>query len=328
MESILVSIIVPIYNVELYVERCINSIINQTYRNIEIILVNDGSTDKSLEIIKQFEKNDKRIQILNKENGGQASARNLGIEISNGDYLIFVDSDDYLDLNSIRECVKAVNRFNSDLIIFDYYSLTQNKKKLVEVGTKLSECTVFPWNKFYHKKLWSEVKFPEGFWYEDLGIIPIVVSQAINIHKIDKSLYFYDTARGSSQTNTIDSNKILHVIPMLENVYEYFSSKGMDYEIKKEVETLFIEHLLFSTVLNKIAVIDNKSTKLELLDKVNSTLSKYLSNWEELEVSIGNKCLSKYKKVIIKKYLQNNIIVGDILFNSLIYLKKIRNVMD
>ena len=102
MEKELISIIVPIYNVSKYLDKCLNSLINQTYKNIEIILINDGSTDNSISICLKYKKKDKRIRLYNKKNGGLSSARNMGIKYSKGNYLFFVDSDDFLDLEIIE----------------------------------------------------------------------------------------------------------------------------------------------------------------------------------------------------------------------------------
>lgn len=121
METIKFSIIIPIYNVEQYLAQCLDSVINQTYKNIEIICVNDGSTDNSLKILEEYEQKDKRIKIINQENQGVSVARNTGIEKSNGDYILFVDSDDWLDINTCALLVKEINNKKSDMIYFNYY---------------------------------------------------------------------------------------------------------------------------------------------------------------------------------------------------------------
>lgn len=114
-----VTIIVPIYNIEKYLKRCIESIINQSYVNIEIILVNDGSTDNSKKIVEEFSDMDERIKIINKPNGGLSSARNTGLEISSGDYIMFVDGDDWIDKNCVEKCLENIEQ-DTDVVLFPY----------------------------------------------------------------------------------------------------------------------------------------------------------------------------------------------------------------
>ena len=123
-----ISIVVPVYNVENYIEECINSIINQTYKNLEIILVDDGSTDSSGKICDKFAKNDDRIKVIHKKNEGLGKTRNVRILESTGDYLFFVDSDDFIDLNTIEKLYNRSNNGTMDLVICDYYKYYNNCK--------------------------------------------------------------------------------------------------------------------------------------------------------------------------------------------------------
>ncbi len=122
MEMIKISVIIPVYNVENYLARCLNSIVNQTYKNLEIICINDGSKDNSLKIIEEYAKNDSRIKIINQENKGIAATRNVGIENVTGEYFIFVDSDDYIELNTCEKLIKTIeNNSDVDMIAFQKY---------------------------------------------------------------------------------------------------------------------------------------------------------------------------------------------------------------
>ena len=116
-----VSIIVPVYNVEEYLNKCVDSIINQTYKNIEVILINDGSKDSSGEICDTYAKKDSRVKVIHKENGGVSSARNKGLEASTGDFIMFVDSDDWIEVEAITSLMKIQNRNNYDVIMFGAY---------------------------------------------------------------------------------------------------------------------------------------------------------------------------------------------------------------
>ena len=116
-----VSVIVPIYNVERYLDRCLTSIINQTYKNLEIILVNDGSTDNSREIAKGYTTLDNRVKLYDKQNGGLSDARNYGINKATGDYVLYVDSDDWLDITMINTMIEEVKKYNADVVQVDFY---------------------------------------------------------------------------------------------------------------------------------------------------------------------------------------------------------------
>ena len=115
-----ISIIVPIYNVELYLERCVESIINQTYKNLEIILVDDGSPDNCFAICDKYEKLDSRVKVIHKENGGLSDARNAGLDIAEGEFIVFVDSDDWLEQNALELLYEHVKGFNSDITMFKF----------------------------------------------------------------------------------------------------------------------------------------------------------------------------------------------------------------
>ncbi|CAM5185029.1 putative glycosyltransferase EpsJ [Ureibacillus acetophenoni] len=126
-----VSIIVPIYNTELYLTDCVRSIINQTYQNLEVILVNDGSKDNSGIICDEFSKFDNRIKVIHKENGGVSSARNMGLDISTGDYIMFVDSDDWIENNAVDKLINIQNQGNFDVVMFGAYFEYTKQNKIV-----------------------------------------------------------------------------------------------------------------------------------------------------------------------------------------------------
>lgn len=128
MGSELVTIVVPIYNVEKYLERCLNSIVNQTYRNLEIILVDDGSPDRCPEICNEWEKRDKRIKVIHKKNAGLGMARNTGIENATGKYICFFDSDDYIALDTIEKAYQSIKKYNADIVMFGMYSMDATGK--------------------------------------------------------------------------------------------------------------------------------------------------------------------------------------------------------
>lgn len=218
-----ISIIVPIYNVEKYLERCIKSIINQTYKNIEIILVNDGSTDKSIEIIKKYKEIDNRIKIINKKNGGLADARNEGTKKANGEYILYVDSDDDIKETTCEELINIIEKTKADLICFNCNILDENKnnkpqkvfnsentKEIIELTyeeamkdsmyrkhIRYSACV-----KLYKKELAQNIRFPKGMLAEDFATFYIFLKHAKKIVYYDSCLYNY-----YERTNSIMNSK-------------------------------------------------------------------------------------------------------------------------
>lgn len=214
-----VSVIVPIYNVEDYLEDCLNSIINQTYKNLEIILINDGSKDNSKNICDCYAKKDMRIKVIHQENGGLSIARNEGIKKASGDYLTFIDSDDYIELNMIEKLVKALKKDDADLSIcnrkeyFDYknhykYTFKNDKKYLLlDKISALKELCSFnlfdmsAWAKLYKKNLFKDILFPEDKLSEDYYIMYILFAKCEKISYINDYLYIYRQRRGSISKN-------------------------------------------------------------------------------------------------------------------------------
>lgn len=143
MKRSLISIIVPVYNVEKYLKKCLDSLVNQTYSNIEIICVNDGSKDHSLSILKEYEKRDPRIKVIDKENGGLSDARNVGLKHVNGDYLMFVDSDDWIEKTTCEKTVSAIEKYHTDVVMWSYVR---------EFGEKSLPKQIFDHNIYFDKK--------------------------------------------------------------------------------------------------------------------------------------------------------------------------------
>lgn len=208
----LISIIVPVYNCEKYLFCCINSIINQTYRNLEIILIDDGSTDRSSKICDACTKIDSRIQVFHTSNHGLSSARNYGIEKANGDYIAFVDADDWIDSHMYEILHKQTISTKSDLImcnasmVYEDRIIKANKETIIEtmsgdlaIKNLLFEnnCGVSAWNKLYKKSLFEKIKFPEGRYFEDFWIMYKIFNACNKIAYDNRQLYFYRQRKGS-----------------------------------------------------------------------------------------------------------------------------------
>ncbi len=197
-----VSIIVPVYNVEQYLSECIESILNQSFRDYELILVDDGSTDKSGELCDAYAQRE-NVKVIHKQNGGLSSARNAGMDIAQGELLYFVDSDDFLSENGLSELVKMYDESGADVVIaqltqdraelaahqaLDYF--TYDRKKVLELlfREKLNPSANC---KLYRSALFNGIRFPEGLVYEDYATIPRVVDAADKIAVTQFKVYYY-----------------------------------------------------------------------------------------------------------------------------------------
>ena len=212
------SVVVPIYNAEKTLDRCLSSIVTQTYKNLEIILINDGSTDKSLEICKNWQEKDKRIRIICKDNGGVSSARNMGLISSLGEYISFVDSDDTIEKNMIEVLVSNMLKYNADLSIVnykkiikgkEYFDNASNDKKIIVYNKKekfyidLSIYKGFLWNKLFRKEKIENLALDENVHFCEDEMFLIDYVEKTNIYVYDERIlynyYIYENS-GSSWT--------------------------------------------------------------------------------------------------------------------------------
>lgn len=219
----LVSLIVPVYNVEKYIRQCIDSIVCQSYSNLEIILVDDGSPDKCGEIINEYAATDKRIIAIHQDNHGLSAARNAGIIQCTGEYITFVDSDDWIEQNYVMRLMEAVHSSGKDIVMCDYtlfhdtYDIKSNKQIESEPinlssseamhSTLSGKLRISVWGRVYTRKLFSDdVIFPVDRSYEDTSIIFRLISLSNGICSLNKSLYYYRIRSGSiTRTRTMDN---------------------------------------------------------------------------------------------------------------------------
>lgn len=217
LQKDLISIVVPVYNVQDYIVQCIGSLINQTYRNLEIIIIDDGSTDKSGAICDSFAVKDSRIVVKHIENCGLSEARNTGIRIAKGTYICFVDSDDYVSIDYVQRLYDAINKYNADISVCTMARVSGNRKKTRELGTEgyftknemfelvFTEYTfvgVYAWNKMYKAALFTNVLYPKGMHFEDSGTTYKLIEKCDRCAFVDEPLYIYRVARPGQITNT------------------------------------------------------------------------------------------------------------------------------
>ena len=215
-----VSIIVPVYNVKPYLSRCLDSILNQSYTDIEVILIDDGSTDGSRLICEKYAV-DQRVKIFHQKNSGQSVARNLGLDNINGEYILFVDADDYIHHDLLALAVKNLEDNNADVVVFEHYEITadgivpfQNQfikegitsvnidtKKIVDFIMMDAILNVL-WNKLYRKSLWDKIRLPEGYVYEDLYIHPQLFLRVNKATFLPQRLYYNNRVNPMSTTSS------------------------------------------------------------------------------------------------------------------------------
>lgn len=222
-----VSIIIPVYNVEQYLRRCLDSVVNQTYENIEIILVNDGSTDKSAEICKEYKNKDRRIILVSQENKGLSGARNTGIKQATGEYICFIDSDDWVELDYIHFAVEQILVLETPLLVLGYFQsddytdrfvgrgwISKESKKIAakEALLDLTEdikINSHAWDKFFEKRIFDNIYFPEGKNFEDIFIMHTIFDQCDYIGVSCQPKYHYycrndSIARSYKTKNILD----------------------------------------------------------------------------------------------------------------------------
>ena len=260
-----ISIIIPVYNVEKYLNKCLNSVIEQTYKNIEVILIDDGSTDNSGKICDEYAKNDIRIKIIHQQNGGVSTARNNGLEHATGKYITFVDSDDYIEKEMIETMAKKIMKKNADIVICgvtdrdeenNIINQSLNKKENVfnnieaikeMLDEKLFNCVC--WAKLYKKELFRNIKFNSKIRIaEDMDVLYRVFYKSNKIIQIPERLYNW-TSRGDSVTKGNDMSKWQDEIDVCENIIKFCEencNEIEDYAVKRYIRinlTLAVKNL-------------------------------------------------------------------------------------
>lgn len=253
-----VSIVIPVYKVEKYLRKCLNSIVNQTYQNIEVIVVNDGSPDGCRTIIEEFEKKyPNKVYGFLKENGGLSDARNYGIERASGEYLGFIDSDDYAELTMVEKLVRSALENESDLVVCDLEYVWEDGRKEPEqmsglrfykdesLKKRLFLSPLFAWNKLYKMDFFKKcgLRYPKGLWYEDIPVTVPLFALAKKVSYVDEVLFHY-VQRDSSIMGTGYDPRMSHIFKELESVYEFFEENDLLDEYHSELEYLYIEHFL------------------------------------------------------------------------------------
>ena len=241
------SVIVPVYNAEKYLRRCLDSLVNQTMDEYEVLLINDGSTDDSGVILEEYAANHPdRIRILSVENGGQGRARNLGIEAATGDYVGFADSDDWAEPDMYATLYQTAVDEEADLVLCDAMESREGERELLMPFSReendLKATAV--WNKLVKRELLEGIRFPENkIWYEDLPVSIKLVLSAEKISRVPRSLYHYRVGQASTMNNS-NTQKNLDMLTVLDDLKTWMLPRGYC----DAFESIVINHLLLDGI--------------------------------------------------------------------------------
>ena len=251
-----ISIIVPVYNVEKYIDKCLKTLTEQTLKDIEIIIVNDGSLDKSEEIIEKYViENPTKIKYYEKENGGLSSARNYGLEYATGEYIAFLDSDDFVETNMYEEMYNLAKHEDADMVECDYIWEWKYGKKIFdkrrEYKTKeemMKKPRVVAWNKIYKREIINKykIRFPEGLIYEDMEFFYKLLPHLNKISYINKYFVHY-TQREDSITNK-QTQKVEDIFKILDNIFDYYIDQKLYNKYEKELKYMSRRIILGSSL--------------------------------------------------------------------------------
>ena len=276
-----VSVIVPVYNVEKYLEKCLDSLVNQDFSDYEIIIVNDGSLDKSDKIIGKYVDRYSNIKAFNKENGGLSSARNYGLQYASGEYISFVDSDDYVERNFLKVMYKKALEDKSDIVVCEFNYVYDNGD-IVRSYSNL-DYTTDPSRKYLltppmapirliKKDLLEKIRFQEGIFYEDLQLCPKLVLYTKKISFVNDALYNYLMRDGSIMKQKVFNEKLLDIFSVLESNKKILEKKYHD-----EIEYMYIIHLLRTAGLRFL----DYDNYYEMIDKIVNVINKDFPNWKD-----------------------------------------------
>lgn len=303
-----ISVIVPVYNVYDYLDKCLNSLANQTIHDFEVIIVNDGSTDNSQEIIDKYVSENSNMHSFIKKNGGLSSARNYGIEKANGDYILFLDSDDYYEPNTIEVLIKEAST-DDDIIAFRMYidEKKEIKKGNIELAEFIYNDKIAPskrlllynpsaCDKMFKKELFENLKFVTGKYYEDLGTIPLFAMYTDKIKFTNHYLYHYLKREDSIMNKKVYNKKIEDIFFIVERISSLFEKNKQISKYFDEIEYIYIHQLLRAA---GIRFIDYQ--KYDMVDKIRNIMKEKYPRFYK------NKYFKKYgfKRKIMCRLIYN-----------------------
>lgn len=308
-----VSVIVPFYNVEKYIEKCLETLVNQTLDDIEIILVNDGSKDKTVDIVEKYkEMYSNKIVYLEKENGGLSDARNYAIPYARGEYIAFLDSDDYVETNMYKEMYEIAQKENSDMVECNFIWEYPNKTR-IDIGTTynnkhemIEKIRVVAWNKLIKREILekSKVQFPKGYRYEDVEFTYKLIPFLEKVSFCKTPMVHYVQREGS--ISNVQNKRNAEIFDVMEHVMDYYKENNLYEEYYQELEYLYSRYAFCSSFL-RIVKIKDKEIRKQLLDMTWNNVYEKFPNWKKNKIlntdkSKKNIYLKTINKITYKIY--------------------------
>ncbi|MDD3415206.1 MAG: glycosyltransferase [Lachnospiraceae bacterium] len=309
----MVSLIIPVYNTEEYLVKCIDSMLEQTYTDLEIIFINDGSTDNSLKILEEYRRRDHRIKIFSKENEGQGIARNIGVKKSTGEYIMFVDSDDWLDRECVELLMNGIVKYNADICIGNIYKTKINSEEIKEnleemiaddfiTDNKKSEClfdiSTYPFSRIIKRSLFIDfdIGFPKHF-FEDISTLPVIYAMANTISFVNRALYVY-RMHGSSTVNNLEH--VRDRIVCLDTLIDNFKKRGIYDQYAFQIK----EYLKKRSMINRRVVREVAENNVCFFEEMQDEYDKKM----EIDVHVDSPSVfvwGSYNLMIVAKIILN-----------------------
>lgn len=307
MNKCKLSIIVPVYGVEKYIDKCLNSLVKQSLKEIEIIVVNDGTKDNSQKIIDKYvKKYPDKIKSYIKENGGQGSARNYGLKKASGEYIGYVDSDDFVEKDMYKKLYNKAKENNYDIVVCGNYNVSEDyQNKNIDAfinnyNTDLENIffgKMAVWNKIYKRDILikNKLEFKEKVWYEDLAFTLKAIMNSNTFAFIDEPLYDYLIREGSTMNNS-NVQRNLEILDAFNDILSYIQHNKKE-EYFSKIEFLAIDHIYISAIVRVLKAEADDKVKRETINKLIDYMNKKFPNYK------NNKyinTLSKNRKIIYK----------------------------
>lgn len=297
MSNLLISVIVPIYKVEEYLEECVQSILNQTYQNFELILVDDASPDNCGKMCDAYAEKDEKVKVIHKENGGLSSARNAGLEIAEGDYIVFIDSDDYIRDCYLEDMVTLAEQNDADLVACHFTKAEVLKEwddtdsQIIYHGEEIIDnrytndvVMTVAWNKLYHRKFFFDygLRYPHGKIHEDNFLTPQILYRAKCMVITGKSLYFYRVRENSIVTSSF-TEKRLDKLESIEYNLRFYHDIGKQQLLYRELDG-YIRNLMFFYGMMQNAGREKYRERAEIVRRKLKTV--FLKCWANANVNL------------------------------------------
>lgn len=325
MEQPLITVIVPVYLAEKYIHRCVDSILRQTYKNLEIILVDDGSPDKCGEICDEYQKIDSRVKVIHQENAGVSAARNAGIDVAKGEYIAFVDSDDYISDDFIE--VLSNHIANVDYVSSGFTYIDQDEsiryrycvdEEIIQTGKETLFAhysgknevkkinSVYACGKLYNREIWEKLRFTEGIVFEDICLMPYILLKCNKVKFIPYTGYYYRKVPTSitNKTSTEHRKKTFVDSYKIWDEHEKLYRELGLYELEKEVECLKVDKIITHSMNDSLPDGLEKWARLELRNNTGKLVKKNIPMSRKLRyllfALVGEKAYCFIRKQIRK----------------------------